>query len=186
MRVNFESAVQLSQELIIKGKWKERGHGHIVTVASLISHGAHGLSSTYSSSKHAMRAYFHSLSAEEASWLRVQVVCPGATKTALWDSVAPDGKTDIADDGVKMSPERVAHLMMRAITGPMIIFWETWIAKVSGMIWVVLAVYTSALFQGLVHFLAALRLPFWEKEGIDVLDYPTLIGAVPKLLAGKH
>ena len=43
------------------------------------------LNAAYSASKHALREYFHSLAAEERSWLRVDAVLPGATNTGLWD-----------------------------------------------------------------------------------------------------
>ena len=73
MQTNFIGPASLSQKLIQKDKWKERGYGHIVTVSSLMGRGASPLNSVYSSTKYALRSYFASLAAEERSWLRVSL-----------------------------------------------------------------------------------------------------------------
>ena len=39
----------------------------------------------YSASKHTLHGYFHSLAADEKSWLRVDIVLPGATNTGICD-----------------------------------------------------------------------------------------------------
>ena len=84
MQINFFSSVQLSQQLLQADQWKERRHGHIVVINSLMGKGPAALNAVYSSTKHAARGYFHSLASEEQGWLRVDVPCPGATDTGLW------------------------------------------------------------------------------------------------------
>lgn len=189
MQINFASPVQLSQKLIQKDHWKERKRGHIVTVASLMGRGASPLNAVYSSSKHALRAYFQTLAAEEKSWLRVDVVLPGATDTGLWDGSSTRGITDDysnhnttpkhplhADDRSKMSVHRCARLIISSMIGPSFLFFETWITRNPGLLWVYLASYEPTTFHFLTTYvLAPLRVDMWRKSGEDALYLPTIL-----------
>jgi len=183
MRVNYESPVDLSMEMIKQDAWKERGHGHLVVVASTMAHGSHSLSSTYVASKRALVGYFHSLSTEESSWLRVQVVCPGATMTDMWKAL--DSRVSVSPDA-QMTTERVAELMLTGITGPQFLFYEMWISKFEGLLWVWLAHYTPGLFYWFIHFLGYLRVPIWRVEQADALDIPKLLLTLLQLLRGTY
>lgn len=180
-RVNYQAPVDLTEALIKKGGWKKRGHGHIVVVASLMAHGPHGLSSTYAASKAALRSYFFSLSSEESSWLRVDVACPGFTDTGLWDN----GPTK-PSKGAAMTPGRVAQLVLTGVAGPYLLFYETWISKFSGLLWIWLAHYTPGFFHFFIHVLAYVRVPMWEHEKIDVLDTMILLYNLPFIMFGKY
>jgi len=139
MQTNFIGPASLSQKLIQNDKWKERGYGHIVTVASLMARGISPLNSVYSSTKHALRSYFASLAAEERSWLRVDLVLPGATATNLWSSSLKSGisgkrhdQSLFADDRSKMSVRRCAQLILSSMIGPN--FGEYWITRQPGLL----------------------------------------------------
>ena len=189
MQVNFESPVILSQKLIQRDHWKERGYGYIVAVSSLMGRGASPLNAVYSSTKHALQGYFHSLAAEERSWLRVDVVLPGATDTNLWNGSSTrgiivsnpnndklqSGRTPHADERSKMSVERCAQLIVSSMIGPNSIMFETWITRNPGLLWVFLASYEPMTFQLLTNVIAPFRMDMWRKYGEDALYLPTLL-----------
>jgi short-subunit dehydrogenase len=177
LRVNFEAPVELAQTLIQLDSWRERGHGHIVVTASLVAKGAHSLSSSYSASKQALRGYFQTLSTEEFRWLRVDVVCPGAIATDMWNAL--DEKL-IADEGEKMSSARFVRLMLTGVIGPQILFYETWISKAPGLLWITLSSFAPHLFHVAIHVLAVGRMAIFEKGGgvEDALNIRDLLRAV--------
>ncbi len=186
MQVNFASPVQLAHKLLRKDGWKERGHGHIVAISSLMGRGASPLNAAYSATKHALRGYFLSLAAEENSWLRVDVVLPGATATGLWDASwnrknesageKSSSKQLQADDRSKMSVKRCVQLIISSIIGPKyVLFYESWITRNPGLLWVYLASYTTCTFQVMTNIVAPLRLSMWERNGEDALYFPTLL-----------
>ena len=178
MRVNYESPVELVLTLMRLNGWKERGYGHIVVTASLVSHGGHSLASTYSASKHALRGFFQSLSAEEFQWLRVDFVCPGAVKTNIWNALGND--TVVADDSAKLEVERFVQLMLTGVVGPWVFFHETWISKAPGLMWITLAAYSPLLFHFAIHAFGFARFTVWENSGqlTDSLNLPELVKAL--------
>jgi len=183
MQTNFIGPASLSQKLIQNDKWKERGYGHIVTVSSLMGRGASPLNSVYSSTKHALRSYFASLAAEERSWLRVDIVLPGATATNLWKSSSTSGITSSnnspnqphADDRSKMSVRRCAQLIISSMIGSNFLFYETWISRQPGLLWVYLASHAPSTFQLATNVIAPLRIDMWRRNGEDALYLPTLL-----------
>ena len=209
MQVNFAAPVLLSNKLMQQDSWKGRGFGHIVTIASLMGRGASPLNAVYSASKHALRGYFHSLAAEEKSWLRVDVVLPGAVNTGLWSSASGswnakttqeksvDGtsneghsKTKLyADDRSKMSVQRCAQLVISSMMGPNYFFFESWITKNPGLLWVYLASYEPMTFQLATNIIAPLRVSMWRKNGEDALYLPTLLrhlcGCIANYFSGR-
>ncbi|KAL7466514.1 hypothetical protein ACHAXS_006808 [Conticribra weissflogii] len=188
MQVNFLSPTQLAHRLIHMDHWRERSRGgHVVLVNSLMGIGSAALNAAYVASKHSARGYFHTLAAEEATWLRVDVVCPGATDTGLWGgSLTLEREKEReeqrmmvakADDRSKMSVERCARLIVSSMLGPNFFFFETYITRNPGLLWVYLASREPTLFRVLNHyFIAPLRLGLWRKDGSDPLYLPTLLG----------
>ena len=181
-RVNYQGPVDLAHAVITRGRWKERGFGHIVVVTSVMSHGPHGLSSAYAASKAALKSYFHTLSTEEYSWLRVDVACPGATDTGLW----ANSQSTSTSSGAKMNPERVAHLILTGAAGPYGFFYETWISKAAGLLWLWLSHYMPNVFHGFVHLLGYIRVAIWENEKLDALDLPLLLHRLALLIIGRY
>jgi short-subunit dehydrogenase len=158
MQVNFASPVQLAHKLLQRDRWKERRHGRIVAITSLMGRGASPLNAAYSATKHALRGYFLALAAEERSWLRVDVVLPGAVNTGLWDASWNSKNEDVgekssmkqlqADDRSKMPVKRCVQLIISSMIGPSyLVFGETWISQNPGLLWVYLASYTPSTFH---------------------------------------
>lgn len=182
-KVNLESPIALATTLIKRNEWKERGNGHVVVVTSLVARGAQSLLSTYAASKAAVRNYFLTLSTEESSWLRVDIALPGATDTGLWDSL---NNTSIASlQHAKMSPQRVAHLILTGACGPYWIFHETYITKPIGLVWIYLSIYFPMTFHWMIHIVGYLRVREWMMNGSDVLDIGTLIKNGVNVLMGR-
>jgi len=181
MQVNFASPVQLSKKLIEQDKWKERKHGHLVVISSLMGRGAVSLNAIYSASKHSLRGYFHSLAAEESQWLRIDLVLPGATDTNLWGgswNTALDKQTDTknasADDRSKMPVGRCVQLIVSSMLGWNAFFFETWISRNPGLVWVYLASYEPMTFHLATRMIAPFRVGMWRKNGEDALYLPNM------------
>lgn len=183
-RVNYRAPVDLAHSLIERGRWKERGYGQIVVTSSVMAHGPQSLASSYAASKAAVRSYFQTLSTEEYSWLRVDVACVGGTNTAMWGHYE-DGRTKATQNGL-MSPERVARLMLRAMTGPFWMFHESWITKSEGLLFMWMSHYTPVIFQISVHVMAYVRLAVFEHEKLDVVDMSSLLHRLTLVLIGRY
>mmetsp|Transcript_12969 Transcript_12969/g.20153 ORF Transcript_12969/g.20153 Transcript_12969/m.20153 type:complete len:379 (+) Transcript_12969:129-1265(+) len=183
MQVNFASPVQLAHKLLQRDRWKERRHGRIVAITSLMGRGVSPLNAAYSATKHALRGYFLALAAEERSWLRVDVVLPGAVNTGLWDASWSKSEDQSslkqlqADDRSKMPVKRCVQLIISSMIGPSyLVFGETWISQNPGLLWVYLASYTPSTFHVVMtNIVAPLRLSMWKRNGEDALYLPTLL-----------
>lgn len=190
MRINFEAPVALTTSLIHQNDWPSRGSdgGHVVAVTSLVARGPQSLTSSYAASKAALRNYMFTLSTEESSWLRVDVALPGATNTELWNSLDNNKSSTVvppADDAVKMSSQRVAQLILTGAAGPSLLFYEMWVTKPVGLVWIYLSVYTPTLFHLLIHVIGYIRVQVWNQTGSDTLDVPTLLKSGLNVLLGR-
>ncbi len=179
MKVNFASPINLALKLIERDQWRQRQHGHIVNISSLMGRGASPMNAVYSASKHAVRAYFTALAAEEKNWLRVDVVLPGAVDTGLWNSSWKSDKDTTqlqADDRSKMKVTRCAQLIISSMIGPSYLFWETWITRNPGLLWVYLASYEPYSFNFLTNFIIApFRINAWRENEMDGLYFPDVL-----------
>lgn len=137
--VNYEAPVDLSLTLMREDRWKERGYGHVVVSSSTTGKGPHALTSSYGASKAALKNFFQTLSTEEFTWLKVQVLILGGTKTDMWKNLEYNVKEP--DDASLMEPDRVAQLIVRAIATPYWwLFYEVWIPNSkSNLTWAYLA-----------------------------------------------
>jgi short-subunit dehydrogenase len=179
MKVNFASPINLALKLIERDQWRQRQHGHIVIISSLMGRGASPMNAVYSASKHAVRGYFTALAAEEKSWLRVDVVLPGAVDTGLWNSSwkSADDTTQLqADDRSKMKVTRCAQLIISSMIGPSYLFWETWITRNPGLLWVFLASFEPITFNFMTKYIIApFRISMWRENGMDGLYFPDVL-----------
>ncbi|MDZ4168075.1 MAG: SDR family oxidoreductase [Coriobacteriia bacterium] len=97
----------------------ERGHGHIVNVSSVAGYlGIYGYTG-YSSAKFAVMGFTEALRFEmKPAGVTVSVVCPPDTDTPALthEHTLRPYETDVIAGGIKpISPEKVAHAVMRAI-----------------------------------------------------------------------
>jgi len=181
MQVNFAGNVHLALKLMQRDRWMAKQRGHIVTISSLVGRGSAPLNAVYSASKHALRAYFLSLAAEEKSWLRVDMVLPGPVNTDLWNSSwkrENDNTRHIlhADDRSKMPVKRCAQLIISSMIGPSYLFFETWISPNPGLLWVYLASYEPLTFHFLTtYIIAPFRISMWRKNGEDSFSFTSIL-----------
>ena len=182
-RVNLEAPIALSQALIHHNAWKERGHGQLVVVSSVMAMGPHSLCSFYAATKAALRSYFQTLSVETSAWLRVNVVLPGGTASDMWHNKF--GDTVHVEQAGLMTPQRVAALMVKAMKGPIVLFWEVWVSKFEGILYVWMSHYTPGLFYMSNHIVGRIRTIALEKYGVDAVSIPTLLYILYKEVVGQ-
>eukprot|EP00977_Amphora_coffeiformis_P027752 scaffold34638_cov161-Amphora_coffeaeformis.AAC.23 len=184
-RVNLHSPIVLSQALIQHNEWKERGYGQLVVVSSVMAMGPHSLCSFYAATKAALRSYFQTLSVETSAWLRVNVVLPGGTASDMWH--AKFGDTVHVEQAGLMTPQRVAQLTVKAMKGPIVLFWEVWISKVEGLLYVWMSHYCPGLFYLSNHIVGRIRTMALEKYGVDAVSIPALLHILYKqaMCAGR-
>jgi NADP-dependent 3-hydroxy acid dehydrogenase YdfG len=73
----------------------------------------------YSASKFGLRGLHEVLVQEtRGTGVRATLVEPGATDTALWDPVDPDGRDDLPSRAQMLSPDDVARAVLFAATQP--------------------------------------------------------------------
>jgi dehydrogenase/reductase SDR family protein 7B len=99
MEINFFAIVDLTSQVL--PAMLARGSGHIVNMSSVAGYVATPLRSTYSASKHALRAWSDSLRAEVSGrGIAVTTICPGYVRTEISRSaLRGDGEAKGTDDG---------------------------------------------------------------------------------------
>lgn len=68
---------------------------------------------------------------------------------------------------------------------PSLLFYEMFITKPIGLVWVYLSLYTPTLFHILVHVIGYIRVQVWNQTGSDTLDVPTLLKSTIDMLMGR-
>jgi NAD(P)-dependent dehydrogenase (short-subunit alcohol dehydrogenase family) len=96
-----------------------RRSGHIVNIGSVAGRVAFPENGAYSASKFGLRGLHEVLVQEtRGTGVRATLVEPGATDTALWDPVDPDGRDDLPSRAQMLSPDDVARAVVFAATQP--------------------------------------------------------------------
>lgn len=96
-----------------------RRAGHFVTIGSVADHRAFADNSAYGASKFGLRGLHEMVRAEtEGSGVRLTLVSPGATDTALWDPMQPEHRQDVPPRDAMLHPEDVAEAVLFAVTQP--------------------------------------------------------------------
>lgn len=97
-------------------RFKQQGHGHLVTIASMTAFIPFPGLSTYAAAKHALRAFHLALAFEERkAGLDFTIVYPGATETPMLKKEARDDASKMAFAGAAVGPEVIAGVIMDAI-----------------------------------------------------------------------
>jgi hypothetical protein len=113
----------------------------------------------------------------------VQVAILGGTKTEMWQHL--NYNVHRPDDISLMEPNRVAKLMVRAISSR---FWwwhyEPWITKNIGLLYLVVLQYTPGLHAVMTHMVGAARQVSFHKDHSDVLDLKIILGNLASLWFG--
>jgi short-subunit dehydrogenase len=111
LRVNLESPVRMTRELV--PRWQQRGRGHFVFVASISGFVSTPRASLYAATKFGLRGFALNLREDlRGSGIGVSVITPGAIRDAgmFADSGAPP--PPLVGTG---TPEQVADAVVRAI-----------------------------------------------------------------------
>lgn len=114
MNTNFIGP--LTGMMAVLPRFKKQGHGHLVTIASMVSFLPFPGLSTYAAAKHALRAFHLAVALEErGSGLDFTIVYPSATETPMLEKEAEDDATKMAFAGNSVSPEVMADVIFDAI-----------------------------------------------------------------------
>jgi NADP-dependent 3-hydroxy acid dehydrogenase YdfG len=115
--VNLMGPFLLLRELVPHLIRKE--HSHIVTVGSIADHVPFPGNAAYASSKFGLRGLHEVLCRELAGTdVRMTLISPGPTDTALWDELDAEGRKDLIDRADMMHAEDVAQGVLFAVTRP--------------------------------------------------------------------
>lgn len=97
-------------------RMNSQGHGHIINVCSMTSFLPLTGYATYGATKHAMRAFHHSVAIEERGGpLDFTIVHPPSTRTKMLDQEMADPTSVIAFAEKAYPPERIAEAVVDAI-----------------------------------------------------------------------
>jgi NAD(P)-dependent dehydrogenase (short-subunit alcohol dehydrogenase family) len=95
------------------------GRGVFVQVGSVADHVGFPGNSAYAASKYGLRGLHESLVAEyRGSGVRLSLVSPGPTDTAVWDPVDPDARADLPNRADMLRPADVADAIVWVATRP--------------------------------------------------------------------
>jgi NAD(P)-dependent dehydrogenase (short-subunit alcohol dehydrogenase family) len=95
------------------------GGGVFVSVGSVADHTGFPENAAYAASKYGLRGLHETLAAEyRGSGVRLTLVSPGATDTAIWDPFAPERRPGFPPRAAMLRPEDVADAILFAATRP--------------------------------------------------------------------
>ncbi|MEV5835467.1 SDR family oxidoreductase [Nocardia sp. NPDC052112] len=98
------------------GRMTSQGRGHIITVCSMTSFLPLSGYATYGSTKHAVRAFHHSVAIEErSSPINFTIVHPPSTQTKMLEQEKADPSSVIAFAEKAHTPEEIAEVVVKAI-----------------------------------------------------------------------
>jgi ribitol 2-dehydrogenase len=95
------------------------GRGTFITVGSVADHVALPENAAYAASKYGLRGLHETLLAEyRGSGVRLTLVSPGPTETAVWDPVDPDNRDGFMARADMLRPQDVAAAILFVATRP--------------------------------------------------------------------
>lgn len=95
------------------------GGGVFVSIGSVADHAGFPENAAYAASKYGLRGLHETLAAEyRGTGVRLTLVSPGATDTAIWDPFAPERRPDFPPRSAMLRPEDVADAVLFAVTRP--------------------------------------------------------------------
>jgi NAD(P)-dependent dehydrogenase (short-subunit alcohol dehydrogenase family) len=98
---------------------REVGRGSFITVGSVADHVGYPENAAYAASKYGLRGLHETLLAEyQGSGVRLTLVSPGPTDTAVWDPVDPDHREGFPARADMLRPDDVADAIVFVATRP--------------------------------------------------------------------
>ncbi|XP_072970940.1 uncharacterized protein [Typha angustifolia] len=139
----------------------ERGRGHFVVMSSAAGKCPSPGQAIYSSSKHALNGYFHTLRAELCTkGIKVTVVCPGPIETPGLSGAGSSGQSGSSEK--RVSAERCAELTIIAATHGLK---EAWISDQPILLVMYLAQYMPTIAYWFLDRVGANRLDAAASKG---------------------
>ncbi len=98
---------------------RKAGRGSFISVGSVADHTGFPENAAYAASKYGLRGLHETLLAEyRGSGVRLTLVSPGATDTAVWDPVDPDRREGFIRRADMLRPADVAEAIVFVVTRP--------------------------------------------------------------------
>ncbi len=117
LAVNIKAPFFLAQAFL--PAMRAAGKGCLITVGSVADHTGLVGNSAYGASKYGLRGLHETLLAEyRGSGVRLTLVSPGATDTAVWDPVDPDRREDLPPRADMLRATDVAEAILFVATRP--------------------------------------------------------------------
>ena len=153
MALNFDSTVELALITMAKDSWITKKKGHIAVTSSVAAKLPVPLSTSYSASKAALHGYFNGLRSEH-DFLRVDLVCPGPVGTPIaLNAHTGNAEGRRVEVDYKMGVERFTTLMLAGMSGPSLVFYETWISRQPALGFTAIAQYVPGALTALMKLL---------------------------------
>lgn len=100
-------------------RFLDRGHGHVINVASMAAFAPAPDLATYCATKHAVRAYTHSCALDHRhTAVHFTLACPSAVETPMLQSMRKKRAGAVVFTETPMPPERFAAAIIEAIRSP--------------------------------------------------------------------
>jgi NAD(P)-dependent dehydrogenase (short-subunit alcohol dehydrogenase family) len=98
---------------------RDAGRGVFVTIGSIADHVGFPGNTAYAASKYGLRGLHETLASEfRGTGVRVTLVSPGPTDTAVWDAVNPDAREGFVRRADMLRPADVAEAVLFVVTRP--------------------------------------------------------------------
>jgi NAD(P)-dependent dehydrogenase (short-subunit alcohol dehydrogenase family) len=98
---------------------RDAGGGVFVSIGSVADHTGFPQNAAYAASKYGLRGLHETLAAEyRGTGVRLTLVSPGATDTAIWDPFSPERRPGFPARSAMLRPEDVAEAVLFAATRP--------------------------------------------------------------------
>jgi NAD(P)-dependent dehydrogenase (short-subunit alcohol dehydrogenase family) len=98
---------------------RDVGGGVFVSIGSVADHTGFPENAAYAAGKYGLRGLHETLAAEyRGTGVRLTLVSPGATDTAIWDPFDPDARPGFPPRSAMLRPEDVADAVLFAATRP--------------------------------------------------------------------
>lgn len=115
--VNLRSAFLLARAFL--PPMREAGGGVFVSIGSVADHTGFPENAAYAAGKYGLRGLHETLAAEyHGTGVRLTLVSPGATDTAIWDPFDPEHRPGFPPRSAMLRPEDVADAVLFAATRP--------------------------------------------------------------------
>ncbi|CAN5824572.1 N/A [soil metagenome] len=98
---------------------RDVGTGSFISVGSVADHTGLPENAAYAASKYGLRGLHETLAAEyRGTGVRLTLISPGATDTAIWDTIQPEGRPGFPSRAAMLRPADVADAILFAATRP--------------------------------------------------------------------